>query len=172
MAAMLTGDPRVRKRTILPALVLATAGMLVAAQSSFGQAAVEQYIPDINPTGQHKSASGGGNGGGTGSSGTATVSPSTASGGTGSSASGTSGNRDNGSGGSAGNAQKKAADTTVAGLSSFQDPGGGGGSASGGNAPGTDFPVTTFVLLVVGIFLAGLLVYAFLRKRRPRGALR
>ena len=62
MIAMFTGASRVLRRAILPALVLATVGMLVAASSSFGQAAVEQYIPDINPTGHHHAGSGSGGG--------------------------------------------------------------------------------------------------------------
>ena len=78
MPAMFTGKSRVARRAILPALVLATVGMLVAASSSFGQAAVEQYIPDVPPSLQHHGASGGGGGGGSGS---ASSSPSNASGG-------------------------------------------------------------------------------------------
>ena len=80
MTAMFTGASKAFGRALLPALVLATVGMLIAASSSFGQAAVEQYIPDVNPTGHHNGGgSGGGNG--AGSSGSSTVAPSTASGG-------------------------------------------------------------------------------------------
>lgn len=165
MSAMSTGDRRFLKRAILPALVLATAGMLVAATSAFGQAAVEQYIPDVSPAGHHNNGSGGGSGGG---SGTATISPSTGSGS--SAASGkSSGNGGSGSGSGSDSANaKKAAAAGVAGLALSN--GGGGGSSGGGNAPGTDFPLTTFIFIVAAIFLAGLIVYMLLRRRRPRSA--
>jgi hypothetical protein len=163
MPAMFKGKSRVARRAILPALVLATIGMLVAASSSFGQAAVEQYIPDVPPSLQHHGASGSGGGGG--SSGSATSSPSNASGGSAGS-SGSSGS--NGAGGNA-QTQKKAAAAGVTGLSSFSEPVG-GGTSSGGDASGTGFPLTTFVFSVVAIFLAGLLVYVLLRRRRPRRA--
>ena len=146
----------------MPALVLATVGMLVAASSSFGQAAVDQYIPDVPPSLQHHGASGGGGGGGSGS---ASSSPSNASGGSAGS-SGSSGG--NGAGGNA-QTQKKAAAAGVAGLSSFSDPVG-GGTSTGGDASSTGFPLTTFVFSVIAIFLAGLLVYVLLRRRRPRRA--
>jgi hypothetical protein len=146
----------------LPALVLATAGMLIAATNSFGQAAVEQYIPDVNPTGHHQKSSGSGGGGGGGSSTTSTT-PSTAAG-------GSAGNGGNGGGSGTGGNAKKAAAGAAAGLSSFSNPGGGGGSSGGGNAPGTDFPLTTFVFIVAAIFLAGVLVYVLLKRRRPRSA--
>ena len=161
MPAMFTGKSRVARRAILPALVLATVGMLVAASSSFGQAAVEQYIPDVPPSLQHHGASGGGGGG----SGSASSSPSNVSGGSAGS-SGSSGG--NGAGGNA-QTQKKAAAAGVAGLSSFSDPVG-GGTSTGGDAPSTGFPLTTFVFSVIAIFLAGLLVYVLLRRRRPRRA--
>lgn len=164
MAAMSTGASKAFRRVILPALVLATAGMLVAASSSFGQAAVDQYIPDVNPTGHHNAGSGGGSGGG--SSGSASVSPSTASGG--SAGKGTGNSTTTGGTGSA--EKKAAAGAAVAGLSNLSS-GGGGGTGGGGNAPGTDFPLTTFVFIVIAIFLAGLLTYVLLRRRRPRGAL-
>jgi hypothetical protein len=169
MAAMFTGESRVARWAILPALVLATAGMLVAASSSFGQAAVEQYIPDVNPTGHHQGGgSGGGGGGGSGatagSSGSASVSPSNASGST-----TTTGGTTTSSTGDGGNGKKKAAD--AAGLSSFSNPPGGGASG-GGNAPGTDFPLTTFLIIVIAVFLAGLLVYVLLRGRPLRRRLR
>lgn len=164
MTAMFTGASKAFGRAILPALVLATAGMLVAASSSFGQAAVEQYIPDVNPTGHHNAGSGGGSGGG--SSGSASVSPSTASGGSADKGTGNS----TGNGGTGSAEKKAAAGAAVAGLSNLSS-GGGGGSAGGGNAPGTDFPLTTFVFIVIAIFLAGLLTYVLLRRRRPRGAL-
>ena len=80
MTAMFTGASKAFGRAVLPALVLATVGMLIAASSSFGQAAVEQYIPDVNPTGHHNGG-GSGSGNGAGSSGSSTVAPSTASGG-------------------------------------------------------------------------------------------
>jgi hypothetical protein len=163
MPAMFKGKSKVARRAILPALVLATIGMLVAASSSFGQAAVEQYIPDVPPSLQHHGASGSGGGGG--SSGSATSSPSNASGGSAGS-SGSSGS--NGAGGNA-QTQKKAAAAGVTGLSSFSEPVG-GGTSSGGDASGTGFPLTTFVFSVVAIFLAGLLVYVLLRRRRPRRA--
>ena len=151
------------RRAILPALVLATVGMLVAASSSFGQAAVEQYIPDVPPSLQHHGASGSGGGGG--GSGSASSSPSNASGGSAGSSGSSGGN------GASGNAQtqKKGAAAGIAGLSSFSDPVGDGTSSSG-DASGTGFPLTTFVFSVVAIFLAGLLVYALLRRRRPRRA--
>ena len=158
MIAMPTGASNVLRRAILPALVLAIVGMLVAASSSFGQAAVEQYIPDVPPSLQHHGASG--SGGAAGGSGSASSSPSNASGGSAGSAGG------NGASGSA-QTQKKAGAAGVAGLSSFSDPAG-GGTSSGGDAPGTGFPLTTFVFIVIAIFLAGLLVYALLRRRRPR----
>jgi len=161
MPAMFTGKSRVARRAILPALVLATVGMLVAASSSFGQAAVDQYIPDVPPSLQHHGASGSGGGGGSGS---ASSSPSNASGGSAGS-SGSSGG--NGAGGNA-QTQKKAAAAGVAGLSSFSDPV--GGTSSGGDASSTGFPLTTFVFSVIAIFLAGLLVYVLLRRRRPRRA--
>ena len=161
MTAMFTGASRAFGRAILPALVLATVGMLVAASSSFGQAAVEQYIPDVPPSLQHHGASG--SGGGAGGSGSASSSPSNASGGSAGS-SGSSGG--NGASGSA-QTQKKAAAAGVAGLSSFSDPVG-GSTSSGGDASGTGFPLTTFVFIVIAIFLAGLLVYVLLRRRRPR----
>ena len=163
MTAMFTGASRAFGRAILPALVLATVGMLVAASSSFGQAAVEQYIPDVPPSLQHHGASG--SGGGAGGSGSASSSPSNASGGS------TAGSGSSGGNGASGSAQtqKKAAAAGVAGLSSFSDPVG-GGTSSGGDAPGTGFPLTTFVFIVVAIFLAGLLVYVLLRRRRPRHA--
>ena len=162
MIAMPTGASNLLRRAILPALVLATVGMLVAASSSFGQAAVEQYIPDISPSGQHHGGSGSGGGGGSGS---ASSSPSNASGGSAGSSGSSGGN------GASGNAQtqKKAAAAGVAGLSSFSDPVG-DGTSSGGDASGTGFPLTTFVFSVVAIFLAGLLVYVLLRRRRPRRA--
>jgi len=160
MTAMFTGASKAFGRAILPALVLATVGMLIAASSSFGQAAVEQYIPDVNPTGHHNGG-GSGSGNGAGSSGSSTVAPSTASGGGSGTGSG------NGGTGSAG--KKAAAGAAVAGLSNLP-PGGGGGSSSGGSAPGTDFPLTTFVFIVIGIFLAGLLVYVLLKRRRPRSS--
>ena len=165
MIAMPTGASNLLRRVILPALVLATVGMLVAASSSFGQAAVEQYIPDVPPSLQHHGASGSGGGGGSGS---ASSSPSNASGGSAGTA-GSSGS--SGGNGASGNAQtqKKAAAAGVAGLSSFSDPVGDGTSSSG-DASGTGFPLTTFVFSVVAIFLAGLLVYALLRRRRPRRA--
>jgi hypothetical protein len=162
MPAMFTGKSRVARRAILPALVLATVGMLVAASSSFGQAAVDQYIPDVPPSLQHHGASSGGGGGGSGS---ASSSPSNASGGSAGS-SGSSGG--NGAGGNA-QTQKKAAAAGVAGLSSFSDPVG-GGTSTGGDASSTGFPLTTFVFSVIAIFLAGLLVYVLLRRRRPRRA--
>lgn len=162
MPAMFKGKSRAARRAILPALVLATVGMLVAASSSFGQAAVDQYIPDVPPSLQHHGASGGGGGGGSGS---ATSSPSNASGGSAGS-SGSSGG--NGASGSA-QTQKKAAAAGVAGLSSFSDPVK-GGTSTGGDASSTGFPLTTFVFSVVAIFLAGLLVYVLLRRRRPRRA--
>ena len=164
MIAMPTGASNLLRRAILPALVLATVGMLVAASSSFGQAAVEQYIPDVPPSLQHHGASGSGGGGG--GSGSASSSPSNASGGSAAGSSGSSGGN-----GASGNAQtqKKAAAAGVAGLSSFSDPVGDGTSSSG-DASGTGFPLTTFVFSVVAIFLAGLLVYALLRRRRPRRA--
>jgi hypothetical protein len=169
MAAMSTGASKAFRRVILPALVLATAGMLVAASSSFGQAAVDQYIPDVNPTGHHNAGSGAGSGGGSGggSSGSASVSPSTASGG--SAGKGT-GNSTTTTGGTGSAEKKAAAGAAVAGLSNLSS-GGGGGTGGGGNAPGTDFPLTTFVFIVIAIFLAGLLTYVLLRRRRPRGAL-
>jgi hypothetical protein len=161
MIAMFTGASRVLPRAVLPALVLATVGMLVAASSSFGQAAVEQYIPDINPTGHHHAGSG--SGGGAGSSGSASGSTTTPPG-------GSAGNAGSGGGnGGTGSAEKKAAAGGAAGLSTFSDPGG-GGSSSGGDVPGSGFPLTTFVFIVIGIFLAGLLVYVLLRRRRPRRA--
>lgn len=163
MPAMFTGRSRVARRAILPALVLATVGMLVTASSSFGQAAVEQYIPDVPPSLQHHGASGSGGGGG--GSGSASSSPSNASGGSAGS-SGSSGG--NGAGGNA-QTQKKAAAAGVAGLSSFSDPVG-GGTSTGGDASSTGFPLTTFVFSVIAIFLAGLLVYVLLRRRRPRRA--
>ena len=163
MPAMFKGKSRVARRAILPALVLATVGMLVAASSSFGQAAVEQYIPDVPPSLQHHGASGSGGGGG--NSGSATSSPSNASGGSAGSSGSSSGN---GAGGNA-QTQKKAAAAGVTGLSSFSDPVG-AGTSSGGDASGTGFPLTTFVFSVVAIFLAGLLVYVLLRRRRPRRA--
>ena len=163
MIAMPTGASNLLRRAILPALVLATVGMLVAASSSFGQAAVEQYIPDVPPSLQHHGASGSGGGGG--SSGSATSSPSNASGGSAGSSGSSSGN---GAGGNA-QTQKKAAAAGVTGLSSFSDPVG-AGTSSGGDASGTGFPLTTFVFSVVAIFLAGLLVYVLLRRRRPRRA--
>ena len=162
MTAMFTGASKAFGRAIPPALVLATVGMLIAASSSFGQAAVEQYIPDVNPTGHHNGG-GSGTGNGAGSSGSSTVAPSTASGG----GSGTGSGSGNGDTGSAG--KKAAAGAAVAGLSNLP-PGGGGGSSSGGSAPGTDFPLTTFVFIVIGIFLAGLLVYVLLKRRRPRSS--
>jgi preprotein translocase subunit SecG len=162
MTAMFTGASKAFGRAIPPALVLATVGMLIAASSSFGQAAVEQYIPDVNPTG-HQNGGGSGTGNGAGSSGSSTVAPSTASGG----GSGTGSGGGNGGTGSAG--KKAAAGAAVAGLSNLP-PGGGGGSSSGGSAPGTDFPLTTFVFIVIGIFLAGLLVYVLLKRRRPRSS--
>jgi hypothetical protein len=163
MTAMFTGASKAFGRAIPPALVLATVGMLIAASSSFGQAAVEQYIPDVNPTGHHNGG-GSGNGNGSGGSGSSTVAPSTASGGGSGNGSG------NGGTGSTGGAGKKAAaGAAVAGLSNLP-PGGGGGSSSGGSAPGTDFPLTTFVFIVIGIFLAGLLVYVLLKRRRPRSS--
>jgi hypothetical protein len=162
MSAMFTGASRAFGRAILPALVLATVGMLIAASSSFGQAAVEQYIPDVNPTGHHNGG-GSGTGNGAASSGSSTVAPSTASGGGTSTGSG-SGNSGTGSAG-----KKAAAAAGVAGLSNLSS-GGGGGSSGGGSAPGTDFPLTTFVFIVIAIFLAGLLVYVLLRRRRPRSA--
>jgi hypothetical protein len=168
MTAMFTGASRAFGRAVPPALVLATVGMLIAASSSFGQAAVEQYIPDVNPTGHHNGG-GSGSGNGAGSSGSSTVAPSTASGsgsGTGS-GNGNSNGNSNGGTGSAG--KKAAAGAAVAGLSNLP-PGGGGGSSSGGSAPGTDFPLTTFVFIVIGIFLAGLLVYVLLKRRRPRSS--
>jgi hypothetical protein len=163
---MPTGASNLLRRAILPALVLATVGMLVAASSSFGQAAVEQYIPDVPPSLQHHGGSGSGGGGG--GSGSASSSPSNASGGSAGSA-GSSGS--SGGNGASGNAQtpKKAAAAGVAGLSSFSNPVGDGTSSSG-DASGTGFPLTTFVFSVVAIFLAGLLVYALLRRRRPRRA--
>ena len=166
MIAMPTGASNLLRRAILPALVLATVGMLVAASSSFGQAAVEQYIPDVPPSLQHHGSSGSGGGGG--GSGSASSSPSNASGGSAGSA-GSSGS--SGGNGASGNAQtpKKAAAAGVAGLSSFSNPVGDGTSSSG-DASGTGFPLTTFVFSVVAIFLAGLLVYALLRRRRPRRA--
>ena len=162
MPAMFTGKSRVARRAILPALVLATVGMLVAASSSFGQAAVDQYIPDVPPSLQHHGASGGGGGGGSGS---ASSSPSNASAGSAGSAGSSGGN---GAGGNA-QTQKKAAAAGVAGLSSFSDPVG-GGTSTGGDASSTGFPLTTFVFSVIAIFLAGLLVYVLLRRRRPRRA--
>ena len=162
MPAMFTGKSRVARRAILPALVLATVGMLVAASSSFGQAAVDQYIPDVPPSLQHHGASGGGGGGGSGS---ASSSPSNASAGSAGSAGSSGGN---GAGGSA-QTQKKAAAAGVAGLSSFSDPVG-GGTSTGGDASSSGFPLTTFVFSVIAIFLAGLLVYVLLRRRRPRRA--
>ena len=152
----------------MPALVLATVGMLVAASSSFGQAAVEQYIPDVPPSLQHHGASGSGGGGASGS---ATSSPSNASGGSAGSAGSSGSSGSSGGNGAGGNAQtqKKAAAAGVTGLSSFSDPVG-GGTSSGGDASGTGFPLTTFVFSVVAIFLAGLLVYVLLRRRRPRRA--
>jgi hypothetical protein len=165
MPAMFKGKSRVARRAILPALVLATVGMLVAASSSFGQAAVEQYIPDVPPSLQHHGASG--NGGG-GASGSATSSPSNASGGSAGSAGSSGSSGGNGADGNA-QTQKKAAAAGVTGLSSFSDPVG-GGTSSGGDASGTGFPLTTFVFSVVAIFLAGLLVYVLLRRRRPRRA--
>lgn len=162
MPAMFTGKSRVARRAILPALVLATVGMLVAASSSFGQAAVDQYIPDVPPSLQHHGASGGGGGGGSGS---ASSSPSNASAGSAGSAGSSGGN---GASGSA-QTQKKAAAAGVAGLSSFSNPVG-GGTSTGGDASSTGFPLTTFVFSVVAIFLAGLLVYVLLRRRRPRRA--
>ena len=162
MTAMFTGASKAFGRAISPALVLATVGMLIAASSSFGQAAVEQYIPDVNPTGHHNGG-GSGNGNGSGSSGSSTVAPSTASGGGSGSDSG------NGNGGTGSAGKKAAAGAAVAGLSNLP-PGGGGGSSSGGSAPGTDFPLTTFVFIVIGIFLAGLLVYVLLKRRRPRSS--
>ena len=146
----------------MPALVLATVGMLVAASSSFGQAAVDQYIPDVPPSLQHHGASGGGGGGASGS---ASSSPSNASGSSAGSAGSSGGN---GAGGSA-QTQKKAAAAGVAGLSSFSDPVG-GGTSTGGDASSSGFPLTTFVFSVIAIFLAGLLVYVLLRRRRPRRA--
>jgi len=164
MTAMSTGASRVFGRAILPALVLATAGMLIAATNSFGQAAVEQYIPDVNPTGHHHNGSGSGGGSGGGGSSTTSTTPSTAAG-------GSSGNGGNGGGSGTGGNAKKAGAGAAAGLSSFSNPGGGGGGSSGGgNAPGTDFPLTTFVFIVAAIFLAGVLVYVLLRRRRPRSA--
>ena len=164
MTAMFTGASRAFGRAILPALVLATVGMLIAASSSFGQAAVEQYIPDVNPTGHHNGG-GSGTGNGAGSAGSSTVAPSTASGGgTGTGTGSGSGNSGTGSAG-----KKAAAAAGVAGLSNLSS-GGGGGSSGGGSAPGTDFPLTTFVFIVIAIFLAGLLVYVLLRRRRPRSA--
>jgi len=162
MPAMFTGKSRVARRAILPALVLATVGMLVAASSSFGQAAVDQYIPDVPPSLQHHGASGGGGGGGSGS---ASSSPSNASAGTAGSAGSAGGN---GASGSA-QTQKKATAAGIAGLSSFSDPVG-GGTSTGGDASSTGFPLTTFVFSVIAIFLAGLLVYVLLRRRRPRRA--
>jgi hypothetical protein len=166
MPAMFKGKSRVARRAILPALVLATVGMLVAASSSFGQAAVEQYIPDVPPSLQHHGASGSGGGGG--NSGSATSSPSNASGGTAGSSGSSGSSSGNGAGGGA-QTQKKAAAAGVTGLSSFSDPVG-AGTSSGGDASGTGFPLTTFVFSVVAIFLAGLLVYVLLRRRRPRRA--
>ena len=165
MPAMFKGKSRAARRAILPALVLATVGMLVAASSSFGQAAVDQYIPDVPPSLQHHGASGGGGGGGSGS---ASSSPSNASGGSAGSAGSSGSSGGNGASGSA-QTQKKAAAAGVAGLSSFSDPVK-GGTSTGGDASSTGFPLTTFVFSVVAIFLAGLLVYVLLRRRRPRRA--
>ena len=163
MIAMPTGASNLLRRAILPALVLATVGMLVAASSSFGQAAVDQYIPDVPPSLQHHGASGSGGGGG--GSGSASSSPSNASAGSAGSAGSSGGN---GASGSA-QTQKKAAAAGVAGLSSFSDPVG-GGTSTGGDASSNGFPLTTFVFSVIAIFLAGLLVYVLLRRRRPRRA--
>ena len=128
MTAMFTGASKAFGRALLPALVLATVGMLIAASSSFGQAAVEQYIPDVNPTGHH-------NGGGSGRQWRRQLGflhrravdrvwgrhrhrqrqRRTGSGSTG---------------------KKAAAAAGVAGLSNLSS-GGGGGSSGGGSAPGT-----------------------------------
>ena len=104
-------------------------------------------------------------------SGSATSSPSNASGGSAGSAGSSGSSGSSGGNGASGNAQtqKKAAAAGVTGLSSFSDPVG-GGTSSGGDASGTGFPLTTFVFSVVAIFLAGLLVYVLLRRRRPRRA--
>jgi hypothetical protein len=151
MANMFSGVSKAPGRALLPALALIAVVMLVGASSALGQAAVDQYIPSASPSGNHGGGAGGGGGGGgtTGSGGT------TAGGVTGSGAAGRGAGVAKGSLGSGG-----------AGLTNFSAGNDGSGSSSGGSAPGTDYPLTTFVFIVIGLLAAAAVTIAMVRRRR------
>jgi hypothetical protein len=146
MASMHSGVTSTRRRTLVPVLALTALLMLVAASSALGQAAVDQYIPSASPTGHHgRDEGGGGNigggGGGTGSGGSAKPDNAAAS-------------------------QNQSLSAGGAGLANVSSGESGPGSASGGNAPGTDYPLTTFVFVIIGLVAAGTVVTVLLRRRR------
>ena len=58
MAGMASEKGRRPGRWIALLLIAAAGGMLVAPASALGQAAVDQYIPDADPTGRHGQAGG------------------------------------------------------------------------------------------------------------------
>jgi hypothetical protein len=153
MANMLSGVSKKRARALFPALALTAFVMLVGASSALGQAAVDQYVPSATPSGNHGGPAGGGGGGGgsTGSGGTA-AGGATAGGATAGGAPADAGNGSLSSGG--------------AGLTSFSGGDDGSGSTSGGSAPGTDYPLTTFVFIVIGLLAAVALAIVIIRRRR------
>lgn len=58
MAGMASEKGRRPGRWIALLLIAAAGGMLVAPGSALGQAAVDQYVPDADPTGKHGGAGG------------------------------------------------------------------------------------------------------------------
>jgi hypothetical protein len=146
MAIMKSGVPQPRRRAVFLALGLTGVLMLVAASPALGQAAVDQYIPSASPSGNH--------GGGGGAGGVDTP-------GTGGGAS------EGASAGAAGaGAAKGSLNSGGAGLTGFSGDGTGSGSTSGADAPGTDYPLTTFVFIVIGLLVVGGVTIAVVRRRR------
>jgi hypothetical protein len=131
-------------------LVSAAAGMVVGVPSALGQAAVDQYIPRVDPGSK---ATAGGGGSGSGSSTGALGEP--------------------GAPGSTGAAEagKQVLGQGGAGVQNAALGPGNTGSAGGVDVPGTDYPLTPFAAVLTGLVVLGVLAaltHRVLARRRER----
>jgi len=129
-------------------LVSAAAGMVVGVPSALGQAAVDQYVPRVDP-GSKATAGGSGTGSSIGDLG------------------------ESGAAGSTGAAEagKQALGQGGAGAQNSALGPGITGSAGGVDIPGTDYPLTPFAAVLTGLVVLGLLAaltHRVLARRRER----